>query len=247
MAPSPCLVLALLLCAALPARVSGGERDCLPYTDFNNEYQFSQTCVYGFCCGRCRYRYCCDDPFKRLREEDQEDCAREPEVRSVPVAPLVAGVVVVVLVLVVLVSCCVCPCCCVYKRCRKPRPAEPTATAAHAHGDPPGSASTAHYQPVHAQPGYGAQPQPGYGYGGGQPGYGAQPGPYPPGQPGSGPGYPLQPGSGGAQPGYPLQPGSGQPGYPLQPLGQPQPSGAPPAQMDFLSQPAYNPEYSTTG
>ncbi|KAM9752733.1 uncharacterized protein ACNS7B_009105 isoform 3-T3 [Menidia menidia] len=230
MAPSPCLVLALLLCAALPARVSGGERDCLPYTDFNNEYQFSQTCVYGFCCGRCRYRYCCDDPFKRLREEDQEDCAREPEVRSVPVAPLVAGVVVVVLVLVVLVSCCVCPCCCVYKRCRKPRPAEPTATAAHAHGDPPGSASTAHYQPVHAQPGYGAQP-----------------GPYPPGQPGSGPGYPLQPGSGGAQPGYPLQPGSGQPGYPLQPLGQPQPSGAPPAQMDFLSQPAYNPEYSTTG
>lgn len=94
------------------------------------------------------------------------------------------------------------------------------------------------YQPVPVQPGYGAQPMP----------YHAAPyapGPPPTYQEATGPSYPAAP--------IPYSQAAftpGQTSYPLQPpgLAQPQPQPQPQAQanaphMDFLSQPAFNPDY----
>lgn len=97
------------------------------------------------------------------------------------------------------------------------------------------------YDPYGQQPGYGQQPQPGYGQP--QPGYGqppAQPG-Y--GQPPAQPGYGQQPAQPAAQPGY-GQPAA-QPGY-----GQPQPGYGQPAAQPGYGQPAaevHHHHYGTPG
>ncbi|XP_030276623.1 LOW QUALITY PROTEIN: protein shisa-5-like [Sparus aurata] len=121
-------------------------------------------------------------------------------------------------------------------------------------------AQYAPYQPVPVQPGYGAHPPPqGYGahpppqgYGPHPPpqGYGAQPMPTSPyhGQPlTAGPPPTYQEATG---PGYPPNPmpysqaafAPGQQAYPLQPPVHPQP-GATAPHVDYLAQPAYNPDF----
>ncbi|KAG7244793.1 hypothetical protein INR49_029812 [Caranx melampygus] len=98
------------------------------------------------------------------------------------------------------------------------------------------------YQPVPVQQGYGTQPMP--------QAYGAQPmptTPYPPPMFTPGPPPTYQEATG---PTYPPNPAAysqaaynpNQPAYPAQPHTQPQPN-APFAHTDFLSQPAYNPDY----
>ncbi|XP_037535336.1 protein shisa-5 [Nematolebias whitei] len=122
------------------------------------------------------------------------------------------------------------------------------------------------HQPMPVQPGYGTQGMPTTPYQGEQfipgppPTYQEATGPsYPPLPMPAGPSYPPQPMPAGpsyppqpmpAGPAYPPQPmpysqaayGPEQPAYPLHPPAQPQPN-VPPPQMDFLAQPAYNPDF----
>ncbi|KAM9758142.1 protein shisa-5-like [Menidia menidia] len=251
MAISPTCVLVLVLCVTLSPCVSGGDRDCKPYKDSSNEYHFSQTCFYNFCCGNCRNRYCCSDPFKRFSEDEQEDCSTDFFEYHYSPVPMIVGIVSCIVVFLIFVCCCVCPCCCIYKMCRKPQPVIATTThttvvntapqqypqqPSAMHGTPQ-AALYPPYQQMPVQPGYGAQAMPPAPYHG-QP---FTPGLPPTYQEATGPAFPPQP--------MPYSQAAftpGQPAYPLQPPGKQQPYGAVPAQMDYLSQPAYNPDFVAT-
>ncbi|XP_038839853.1 protein shisa-5-like isoform X2 [Salvelinus namaycush] len=279
MAESLCVVV-LLLCGTLIPFVTAGD-DCEGYIDASSRYQSKQSCgVFQECCGTCENRYCCINGYGQMGKSEQSSCffSSSSSSSTFTIWPFIT---IPVIFLIILISCCLCPCCCLYNMCRKPRPV--IATTSHTtvvntqftqqpqqpihlyQGGPQYPA----YQPVPIQPGYGAQPQPGYGGGQlmptapGNQGQHFQPGPPPPYQdtgsayppaipvpysqagfsPGQ-PSYPIQP---PAQPGYPAQqPGypAQQPGYPAQQPAYPAQAGAPPAQPDSLSaQPAYNPAF----
>lgn len=247
---SSLVVLAVFLFASC-ALAWPDSKSCEDYRDLRGTYHREQTCLIGFCCGSCFNRYCCQDSFMRLSEKEQDDCARY---EYTPVMPMVLGIGSLVVIILIFVLCCVCPCCCLYKACRRPRPViattthttvvtstpqtypqQPTANP-QPHGYQP--AQYPAYQPVPVQPGYGAQPMP-------YQGAPYTPGPPPTYQEATGPSYPAAP--------VPYSQAAFTPGqtpYPLQPPGmsQPQPQPQPQAQanapqMDFLSQPAYNPDY----
>ncbi|XP_010744703.2 protein shisa-4 [Larimichthys crocea] len=248
-------VVVLVLCVTLAPCVSAGSKNCQSYTDITGEYHSSKSCWIGFCCGTCSNRYCCQDTFMRLSEDQQEDC----EVFNFhSPMPMILGISGFAAILLIFICCCVCPCCCLYKMCRKPRPVIATTTHTTvvtnapqqypqqptAVPGPPHSyqgSQYPQYQPVPVQPGYGAQPM--------LQGYGAQPmapspyqgqpftpGPPPTYQEATGP-YPPEP-----MPYSQAAYAPGQPLYPPQPPVQPQPN-APPARPDYLAQPAYNPDF----
>ncbi|XP_040890467.1 protein shisa-5-like [Toxotes jaculatrix] len=251
-------VVALALCVILAPRVSVADGNCQSYRDMSNVLHQSQTCYFGFCCGSCFNRYCCTDRFKRFSEDDQEDCGNIFAHQSSPL-PMIVGICAVVVTLLIFICCCVCPCCCLYKACCKPRPVIATTThttvvtttpqqypqqptAVPRQPQPYQGSQYPPYQPVPVQPGYGTQPMP--------QGYGAQPmpiaayqgqpftpGPPPTYQEATGPGFPPHP-----MPYSQAAFNPGQPSYPLQPPVQQQPN-APPAQTDYLAQPAFNPDY----
>ncbi|XP_028854462.1 protein shisa-5 isoform X1 [Denticeps clupeoides] len=259
---APLAPLLLAVCAALRA-VSAGDSDCMGYVK-GTQYVPGQHCnPYQFCCGTCDSRYCCSNPTHALTEDQQEDCVfrlsdtffhskTTPRTswNTAAIASIVAGIVVVVCI----VLCCVCPCCCLYKLCRKPRPVVATTTHTTVITSPPAQPAAQYpgYQPVPAQPGYGA---PG-GYGT-QVMYPAQPMPTAPyqGQPYGSPlpppyqefvppGYQAphsQAGYAAGQPFYPMQPAGQQP-YPSQPQGQPYDVAQHPPPKDY-AQPPYNPDY----
>ncbi|XP_060926350.1 protein shisa-5-like [Limanda limanda] len=257
MASGLCGVVVLVLWAVLAPNVFAEDSNCLAYRDTHQVSHSSQTCYIGFCCGSCYNRHCCRSRSQYLSEDEQEDCFPLFE-NHAPQFPMIIGSVTLVVVVLVVICCCVCPCCCLYKMCRRPRPVVATtthttvitstpqnypqqSTASPGH---PQSYQGAQYQPyqhVPVQPGYGAQPMP--------QAYGAQP--MPPVQ------YPGQPFTAGPPPTYqeatgpPYPPNQmpysqaafspSQPAYPLQPPAQPGPNAPP--HTDFLTQPAYNPEY----
>ncbi|XP_035008321.1 protein shisa-5 [Hippoglossus stenolepis] len=268
MASGLCGVVVLVLCAFLAHNVFARDSDCDSYTDLSNVYHAHKTCYRGFCCGTCYNRYCCQDTFSYLSESKQEDCYVPSLVTYTSPFHMIIGIVSLVIVLLTLICCCVCPCCCLYKICRKPRPVVATTTHTTVISSTPlnypqqPTATPGHpqsfqgpqyqpYQPVPVQPGYGSQPMP-QAYGA-QPmpqAYGAQPMPPVPYQ-----GQPFTPGppptyQEATGPTYPPNPmpysqaafSPSQPAYPPQPPAQPGPN-APLAHTDFLTQPAYNPEY----
>ncbi|XP_061687855.1 protein shisa-5-like [Syngnathoides biaculeatus] len=251
-----------LLCATLTTCVSLGDNDCLPYTDAGGMYHHSERCLEKFCCGSCTAKHCCNMNYFRFTKESQEDCVYDMFVGTTPVLGSVIGTIV--LVVVVLISCCVCPCCCLYKMCRKPRPVIATTThttvvstnpqhypqqptMSLGQPQPYQGAPYPAYQPVPVQSGYGAQPVPPQGYPPQSmptlphPGQPFTHGPPPTYQEATGPAYPPNPtpySQAAFTPGqssYPLQP-------PVQPPMQPL-ANAPAAQVDYLAQPAYNPDY----
>ncbi|KAM9799172.1 protein shisa-4-like [Syngnathus typhle] len=261
----PGVVLLALLCAVLAACVSADSRHCLAYTDNNGHYHPYEQCYLGFCCGNCQSKRCCRDTFLRFTEDSQEECEYVSFMDTTPMLGSVIGGVI--FMVVVLISCCVCPCCCLYKICRKPRPVIATSTHTtvvtntpqHYPQQPvmsPGqpqaypAAPYPAYQPVPVQTGYG-QPMPPQGYPQHPmpaippPGQHYTPGPPPTYIEATGPAYPPNPmpysqaAFTPGQPSYPLQPPA-QP--PVQPPMQPQ-ANAPAAQVDYLNQPAYNPDF----
>ncbi|XP_057701309.1 protein shisa-5-like [Corythoichthys intestinalis] len=260
----PGVVLLALLCATLVAFVSADSKHCLAYTDSDGQYHPYERCYEGFCCGTCDSKRCCRNSVFRLTEDSQEECVYHPLLETSSVLGSVIGVVV--LVVVVLISCCVCPCCCLYKICRKPRPVIATTTHTtvvtgtpqHYPQQPVMTAqpyqggSYPAYQPVPAQPGYGGQPIPPQGYppqpmpAMPHPVQPFTPGPPPTYQEATGPAYPPNPmpysqaAFTPGQPSYPMQPPMQQPA--VQPPVQPQ-ANAPAAQVDYLAQPAYNPDF----
>ncbi|CAL9703943.1 unnamed protein product [Knipowitschia caucasica] len=261
------LVVLAIIIVCIPCTHAGYE-DCEAYSDMSGQYHSKVKCYTGFCCGTCFNRYCCSDSFWRLTEKKQEDC----DVHDFqPLAPMVVGIVVFIIIALIFILCCVCPCCCLYKSCRRPRPVVATTVVTSTHHSYPQQPQASQpyqgqytpYQPVPVQPGYGAQPGPGYVAQPG-PGYVAQPGPGYVAQPGAYQAAPFVPGPPPtyqeATGPYPVAPmpysqaafSPGQPSYPLQPPGpspahppaHPQPPLQPNApQMDFLSQPAFNPDY----
>ncbi|XP_054641479.1 protein shisa-5-like [Dunckerocampus dactyliophorus] len=252
-------VVLLAFCAILPACVSADDKACLSYTDLSGVHHPYERCYTGFCCGMCTSRRCCTNTFLRFSEDRQEDCEDTQLMGSPPLLGSMIGVGI--FTLVVLISCCVCPCCCLYKMCRKPRPVIATtthttvvtSTPQHYPRQPTASPGQPHpyqaapypaYQPVPVQPGYGSQPMPPQGYGAQpmptmhHPGQPFTPGPPPTYQEATGPIYPPNP-----MPYSQAAFNPGQPSYPLQPPPvQPQ-ANAPPAQTDYLAQPAYNPDF----
>lgn len=67
----PCsfvFIVCLCLCS-----ITAGSKNCQSYTDITGEYHSSKSCWIGFCCGTCSNRYCCQDTFMRLSEDQQED------------------------------------------------------------------------------------------------------------------------------------------------------------------------------
>ncbi|KAJ0068468.1 hypothetical protein NL108_008415 [Boleophthalmus pectinirostris] len=221
--------------------------DCESYTDISGVYHSRQLCGFQFCCGTCFNRYCCQDNIWRLSEKRQDDCTFIHSGGSV--VPMVLGIGAFVFISLIFILCCVCPCCCLYKACRRPRPVVATTTHTTVISSTPQSypqqpaatpqpyqaAQYAPYQPIPVQPGYGAQPMP-------YQGAPYVPGPPPTYQEATGPSYPAAPmpysqaAFTPGQPPYPLQPPGPSPSHPP----QPQPNAP---QMDFLSQPAYNPDY----
>lgn len=222
--------------------------DCKAYTDLSGDYHKKQTCRYGFCCGSCYNRYCCQDTFMRLSEDKQDNCDFHT---YRPILPMVLGIGGFVVISLIFVLCCVCPCCCLYKACRRPRPVIATTTTTVVTSTPQGypqqptatpqpqpyqPAQYPAYHPIPVQPGYGAQPMP-------YQGAPYAPGPPPTYQEATGPSYPAAP--------MPYSQAAftpGQASYPLQPPGPSPSQPQPPPQanapgMDFLSQPAYNPDY----
>ncbi|XP_047439317.1 protein shisa-5-like [Mugil cephalus] len=139
----------------------------------------------------------------------------------------------------IIISCFVCPCCLCYKMCRRPTPV--IATTTHT------TVVTSVPQQYPQQPT--AAPGPPQSYQWGQyPAYHPVPMQTHLGQPSAGPPPTYQEAIG---PGYPPHPmpysqaafSPGQPAYPLQPPALQYQPNAPPANRDFLSQPAYNPDY----
>ncbi|XP_077430232.1 protein shisa-4-like [Vanacampus margaritifer] len=265
----PAVVLLALLFAALTACASADDKDCLAYNDLNGQYYSYERCFVGFCCGNCFSKQCCSDSFHRFTEDRQEECEYD-SLMNISNSPMLGSVIGgFIFMVVVLISCCVCPCCCLYKMCRKPRPVIATTThttvvtstpqhypqqptASPGQPQPPyQGAPYPAYQPVPVQTGYGGQPMPPQGYPPqpmptmphlGQP---YTPGPPPTYQEATGPCYPPNPmpysqaAFTPGQPSYPLQPPM-QP--PMQPPVQPQAS-APAPQINYLAQPAYNPDF----
>ncbi|XP_015258621.1 PREDICTED: protein shisa-4-like isoform X2 [Cyprinodon variegatus] len=243
----------VILCAALSGRVFGGD-DCKAYRDSFNIFHESQECSYGFCCGDCYNRKCCTNFWDKLSEVKQRACDKFNDDfmdHDSPI-PMIVSIVGSIFLFLVLICCCICPCCCIYKLCRKPRPVVATTThttmvtsapqpqypqqpvSASGYHQPYQAAQYPPYQPMPVQPGYGTHPTPTLPYAG-QP---CAPGPPPPYQEAIGPAYPPQQPMPYSQAAY----SPGQPAYPLQPPAHPQPN-PPPAQSDFLAQPAYNPDY----
>ncbi|XP_077583136.1 protein shisa-4-like [Stigmatopora nigra] len=253
----PAVVLLVLICGILPPFVSA-HNDCIQYTTSSGRFEPYEKCYFGFCCGDCYSKQCCNNIHLRFEEDSQEDCEYPRLLDNSPVLGSVIGGVI--FVVVVLISCCVCPCCCLYKICRKPRPVIATTTHTtivantpqHYPQQPvmtPGQpqpyqgGSYPAYQPVPVQTGYGGQP--------------SLPQGYPP-QPMPAMPHPVQPFTAGPPPTYleatgPVYPPNpmpysqaaftpGQQSYPMQPPVQPQ-ANAPAAQIGYLAQPAYNPDF----
>ncbi|XP_072308779.1 uncharacterized protein [Eucyclogobius newberryi] len=230
--------------------------DCKAYTDISGVYHTRQWCYSGFCCGTCLNRYCCMDSFWKLSEDKQEDC--DFDSRN-DILPMVLGIGSFIFIALIFVLCCVCPCCCLYKVCRRPRPVvattHHTTVVTHAPQSYPQqpSAASQPYQGPHQGPQYAPHQGPQYTPYHSvpvQPGYGAPPMPYQgaPYVPGPPPTYQEATGPYPAAP-MPYSQAAFTPGqtpYPLQPPG-PSPAHPPPhpsaPQTDFLSQPAFNPEY----
>ncbi|XP_062261041.1 protein shisa-5-like [Platichthys flesus] len=248
----------LVLWAVLAPNVFARDTYCLPYRDMHQVEHLSQTCYLGFCCGSCYNRYCCSDTFQYLSKDKQEDCYQSMYGDYTSPFQMIIGIVSLVIVVLIVICCCVCPCCCLYKMCRKPRPVVATTTHTTVINSTPQNypqqptASPGHpqsyqgaqyqpYQPVPVQPGYGAQPMP--------QAYGAQPmppvtyqgqpftpGPPPSYQEATGPPYPPS-----QMPYSQAAFSPSQQAYPLQPPANLGPNAPP--HTDFLTQPAYNPEY----
>ncbi|KAM4582440.1 protein shisa-4-like isoform 1-T2 [Fundulus diaphanus] len=253
MAPGLSGVAVLVFCAAMSTRVFAWDDDCDSYRDSYNVYHSSQDCKIGFCCGTCDNRQCCTDSFRRLSELAQQTCDRKFSndfIEESPM-PMIISIVGSIFLLLVLGCCCICPCCCIYKMCHKPQPVVATTThttvvtsapqqyprqPTSVPGPPQTYQATQYppYQPMPVQPGYGTHPMPTSPYKG-QP---FTPGPPPPYQDAIGPAYPPSHAMPYSQAAF----SPGQPAYPLQPPTHPQPN-APPSQMDFLAQPAYNPDF----
>ncbi|XP_024915638.1 protein shisa-5-like isoform X1 [Cynoglossus semilaevis] len=244
MASSLLTIVVVVLCAVLAPCVSARDSDCLAY-----DYHSKQYCHFGqFCCGTCRNRYCCSSYLSEFSEDQQELCL----VENVSSMSITVTVISLVSFILIIICCCVCPCCCLYKMCRKPQPVLATTThttivtstpqhypqqptATHAPSQPYQSVQYPPYQPVPVQPGYGAQPMPATQY---------QAQPFTPGPPPSyqeaspaGPAYPPNP--------MPYSQAAFSPNHPPYPMQPPAQHGAsaPPPQMDFLTQPAYNPDF----
>ncbi|KAK2861916.1 hypothetical protein Q5P01_001449 [Channa striata] len=246
-------VVLLVLCAVWFPYVSAGDDDCQGYTDTSNVYHHFQKCQIGFCCGTCSYRYCCSSSYLRLSEDAQDRCDSEISFGHTTL-PLIFGIVTSIIVLLIFICCCICPCCCLYKICHKPRPVVAatthttvvTSTPQHYPRQPtatPGQPLGYQYPPYQAtpmQPGYGTQPMPNTSGAYPMPtvpyqGQPFTPGPPPTYQEATGPAYPPNP--------MPYSQAAFTPGqtpYPIQPPVQ---SGAPPPHADYLTQPAYNPDY----
>uniref|UniRef100_A0A8C5DZK6 Protein shisa-5 n=1 Tax=Gouania willdenowi TaxID=441366 RepID=A0A8C5DZK6_GOUWI len=251
-------VAVLVFCVIYFPSITTGERECHSYTDLHGTYHHSKRCS-SFCCGTCNNRYCCSDTFWRLTDDKQDDCSDIATYSYSSPLPMIVGIIAFIILLLLIICCCVCPCCCLYKMCRKPTPVIATTThttvvtntprpypqqpTVHVPSQPYQGNQYPPYQPVPVQPGFGAQPGPTTPY----PGHG-QPfvaGPPPTYQEATGPSYGPAGPSYGPQPMPYNQAGfmPGQPPYPMQPPAQPQPN-APPATKDFLSQPAYNPDFA---
>ncbi|XP_028303410.1 protein shisa-5-like isoform X2 [Gouania willdenowi] len=271
MASSLSSVVVLALCVIYFPSVTTAIWECSAYTDFSGTYHSAQSCS-TYCCGTCDNRYCCAAALSRLSNAKQLECSLDDLKRlsnamskdsyssySSPL-PMIFGIMSFVAFLLILICCCVCPCCCLYTMCHKPTPVVATTThttvvtniprrypqqpTVHVPSQPYQGNQYPAYQPVPVHPGFGAQPGPTTPY----PGHG-QPnvtGPPPPTyQEATGPSYGPAGPSYGPQPMPYNQAGfmPGQPPYPMQPPAQPQPN-APPATKDFLSQPAYNPDFA---
>ncbi|XP_058488168.1 protein shisa-4-like [Solea solea] len=247
------VVVWLVLCAILAPSVSADD-DCLAYEDAFQKYNRYQECRNEFCCGSCRERYCCRFTSLRITEDRQLKCDLWTDhMHSSSAMSVSVAVSSVIVFLFIIITCCICPCCCLYKMCRKPQPVIATTThttvvtASPQHypqqptgmpSQPQSYQSTQYppYQPIPVQPGYVAQPMPPAPY----QGQSFTPGPPPTYQEAIGPSYPPNP-----MPYSQAAFSPSQPPYPLQPPAQPGANAPTPTHADFLTQPAYNPNYVT--
>ncbi|XP_029006752.1 protein shisa-5-like [Betta splendens] len=253
-------IFVLALCVLLSPCVSA-DNDCKGYKSaFTGSYQASQKCYLGFCCGTCNNRYCCNTPSLKLSEDAQDDCDQHSSApygsglnQNGSTMASIVGIVIAIIFVLIFICCCVCPCCCLYKMCRKPRPVinsttHTTVVTLPQHYPQQQVATPGHpagyqyplYQATPMQPGYETQPMPQSC--GAQPtvpyqGQPFTPGPPPTYQEATCPAYPPNP--------MPYSQAAfipSQTPYPLQPPAQPQ-FNAPHTSTDYLTQPAYNPDY----
>uniref|UniRef100_A0A3B3ZP92 Shisa N-terminal domain-containing protein n=1 Tax=Periophthalmus magnuspinnatus TaxID=409849 RepID=A0A3B3ZP92_9GOBI len=221
----------LLFLVFFPAQLHVG--DCRGDPVYiSGQYHAPQKCRFGFCCGSCYNRYCCHDSFWKLSEDKQDEWYNITtsimqhilqfcfslclNVLHYTKLTFVSNPVIATTTHTTVVT-----------SSPQTYPQQPTATP-----QPYPAAQYAPYQPIPVQPGYGTQPMP-------YQGAPYIPGPPPTYQEATGPSYPAAP--------MPYSQAAftpGQPSYPLQPPGpspsQPQPQPQP---TDFLTQPAYNPDY----
>ncbi|XP_029991288.1 protein shisa-5-like [Sphaeramia orbicularis] len=131
------------------------------FWDADGNYVESVKCGWNHCCGSCKVRYCCDDNYLLLTQEQQERCPESnAKMKSKNIGTLtgaIIGAVLLLLLIVLVIICCVVPCCLCYKwRKRRQRNTVNTTTVIHV----PASVPPAQYQPSY--PGYQSVPlQPG--------------------------------------------------------------------------------------